>query len=404
MRTAYYTCVQKTIDGDEEKPQREERFMLSHKTHESHNVGTKAYRQQVYASKAASRRPSPYTSPRHSISLEGQKHATVHARHLDRDEIESIVQQSMQKLMKDKKLNIGRHVNPVQHDILDKESREEYIYSINQYSTYGIQSSIIDSELAEVSTRRLEMEYWRLKIKLKERELENNFKTMLNVGSDVLESFLGALDISGLHVKGLGKRTHEAVDEGKFHGPIKYYVQTSSPQGESFLSNPFVSFMSTFAAIAFSNHLAGKREELEKKSRKKTKQHHKQRRMYPRSNSAHIDPEHIYTSYKTAPDTTYRPRSNIVSPSYDPRPNASALRMEIPYDNLLNGERNTPADFQPQRSDPMISSSSSDDEVNGVLGNVVPVIQKVGRHANEQSKLRQETLQLNEKHNQIQEL
>jgi hypothetical protein len=264
---------------------------------------------------------------------------------------------------------------------LEEEIRQDYLHRIKQYISYGLSSSFDDDNNAEhYSTRRIEMEYWRLKMKLKERELENNCKTMITVGSDVTEAFLNAINIKGVHTRGLGKRTHEAVEAGKFHAPIRFYAQTSSPSGESFLTNPFISFMAAFATVAFQNHISGKNEEAQKSRdshTKKPRKHQTKRRTKP-----------VHMAY-----------TRVQSPKYalpDNQRNNQMIEHAYVTSTLYSGH--TQKDIGNFNIVQSIVSSSSDEELTATqqsLNAIIPAVRKIGEHSQIVQAIEMERSELN---------
>lgn len=375
-----------------------------------YTVGSKEARKRDYSSKAASRAASrnvsrpPSPRPMHHGENRAVRDTLAHP--FKDEDIADMVRQIVVAMTEEKHLADKKSSHKTQmgrDDFIDMETRDEFIQSIAEYSSYGIPHGLNAEKMDDYTTRRLEMAYWRQKIQLQERELENNVKTIISVGSDVLESFLTAINVTGLHVKGLGKRTQSAIEEGKFHQCIRYYARTASPDGQSVFSNPYMSFMSTFAAIAFTNHLAGKNDEVikaeqlkaqRKKKNSQTKnQAHRNSRDAKRT-GARGAPMRVQTSYYTAHPA---PAPRFVESRPARAVNGRPFAEHVHYEELLGRAMANAVnpDFDVQRATE-VSSSSEDDTSANMFQQVVPTLSKLGKHVKTQKNITSSRAQLEE--------
>ena len=116
-----------------------------------------------------------------------------------------------------------------------------------------------DFDMAQASTRQKELQYWRSKMTMEERELENNVSTFIKIAADLIESVATKMDISIVHTKGLSEKISTALAEGRFAPAIRQFVQTGGGNGLSFMTkNPSLNFLFTFGTIILSNHLGQK--------------------------------------------------------------------------------------------------------------------------------------------------
>lgn len=175
------------------------------------------------------------------------------------------IQQAIRQELKKKEFNEAGESAPSQEDInISLDSADDYVFRIKQFEKYGIRS-VLDRQ-DHSNARRVEMEYWRMKHALEQREMENNCSTVISVGADLIETFFKGIKFTLIETEGLASVVKKALEDGKFHSSIRYYVQTTSDR--SALTNPSVSFLTTFASIIFFNHIQ-KKNEKSLKSRKK---------------------------------------------------------------------------------------------------------------------------------------
>lgn len=298
-------------------------------------------------------------------------------------------------------------------EFADLEARDDFVHCINEYASYGVPHGLDASKMNEYTTRRLEMAYWRQKLHLQERELENNVKTVISVGSDVLESFLTAMNVTSIHVKGLGKRTQTAVDEGKFHQCIRYYSRTMPPDGNSMFCNPYVSFMSAFAAVAFRNHLDCKQAEADaaaktktttqrkKKNQKNTSRSHRDTEHLHNVRAGRISPNDIHTSYHMHPSG--RPL-NVIStaPMAYSTMTAQSPYSSIPYEELM--EKAQQINERPFFTASATVSESEEEVTSNVFQSVAPTLNKIGRHGKKVKHLKKELQKLEASRHSIEEI
>lgn len=107
---------------------------------------------------------------------------------------------------------------------------------------------------AENATRReKEMEHWKMKLSLEERELEANCGTFIVVAADIIEGVCRATKFEGFNTENLAQKISNAVTTGRFSSCVKQYADLG---GGSFMKNPVANFLSTFLSVAITNHLS----------------------------------------------------------------------------------------------------------------------------------------------------
>ena len=116
-----------------------------------------------------------------------------------------------------------------------------------------------DFDMAQASTRSKELQYWRSKMTMEERELELNVSTFIKIAADLIESVATNMDISIVHTRGLSDKISTALAEGRFAPAIRQFVHTGGGNGLSFMTkNPSLNFLFTFGTIILSNHIGQK--------------------------------------------------------------------------------------------------------------------------------------------------
>jgi hypothetical protein len=145
---------------------------------------------------------------------------------------------------------------PQQPEVVDEDAlkRHELIGRIEEYENYGIPVTPgLNLQSDATATRRLELEQWRMKHALEERELHDNCNTFITLGASLIESGCNTLGIERFKTKSLSSATEQAIKDGKFRSCVSYYSQNL--QNSTFMSNPMYGLVSSFAAVAFRNHL-----------------------------------------------------------------------------------------------------------------------------------------------------
>ena len=104
--------------------------------------------------------------------------------------------------------------------------------------------------------QRKEMEHWRMKLSLEEKELEQNCSTFIAVGADILEGICDAIDFKAFETKNLSEEMDAAIKQGRFNTCVKQYA---SMGGGKFMRNPVLNFLTTFSSVALKNHLQQKK-------------------------------------------------------------------------------------------------------------------------------------------------
>jgi hypothetical protein len=113
-----------------------------------------------------------------------------------------------------------------------------------------------DFDLETADKRRKEMEHWRMKLTLEEKELEQNCSTFIAVGADLLEGLCDAIDFHTFETKHLSAEMEDAIKSGRFNSCVKQYANMG---GGQFMKNPLMNFLTTFSSIALKNHLNQKK-------------------------------------------------------------------------------------------------------------------------------------------------
>ena len=131
-------------------------------------------------------------------------------------------------------------------------------YRLKNMHQQGVEYSR-NFDLETADKRRKEMEHWRMKLTLEERELEQNCSTFIAVGADLLEGLCDAIDFHTFETKHLSVQMDDAIRDGRFNSCIKQYANMG---GGQFMKNPLLNFLSTFSSVALKNHLSQKKNKI----------------------------------------------------------------------------------------------------------------------------------------------
>lgn len=112
-------------------------------------------------------------------------------------------------------------------------------------------------ERGAATLRRKELEFWRMKMALEEKQITSSCETFVTMAATALETACKALQIDVVCLDGLTAAVQQGVSEGAFTRPIEYYVKTMGG-GTGLVSSPFYAFVSAFLAIVIKTHIRGK--------------------------------------------------------------------------------------------------------------------------------------------------
>lgn len=164
--------------------------------------------------------------------------------------------------------------SPLKHDNKSiNESKEYNLYvddefsaRMKQYKNDGVQHSE-NFDIETASTNRKELEHWRMKLSLEEKELAQNCNTFIAVGADVIETLCDAICFDTFETKSLSNEIQKCIEEGRFNNCIRQYANMG---GTDWMKNPIMSFLTTFCSITLKNHIEQKRTKYVQKGRRRT--------------------------------------------------------------------------------------------------------------------------------------
>jgi len=330
------------------------------------------------------------------------------------------IQQAIREELKKKDFNGTGESAPSREDInISLDSADDYVFRIKQFEKYGIRS-VLDRQ-DHSNARRVEMEYWRMKHALEQREMENNCSTVISVGADLIETFFKGLKFTLIETEGLASVVKKALDDGKFHSSIRYYVQTTSDR--SALTNPSVSFLTTFASIVFFNHIQ-KKNEKSLKSRKKKQSSSESRRWgkYPakppawrgrhgdHDNRESIEPlptdqKELRRRYQGQPPRAYQNVSQVSLVPGRPlafEPIHSQRESFASYSDRVTKQGKSPGTFRETEEGKelrTIDHTDSDDEKDhsdNLMSTVIPIASKLGERGMQKRQFQKEMKELND--------
>lgn len=162
---------------------------------------------------------------------------------------------------------IDRMSRAVERDVVDmpdfKQEFEKYVEDDVDYRIRGMKEIGINPsegfDLNLAGKRRKEMEHWRMKLTLEEKELAENCSTFIAVGADLLEGLCGAINFHAFETKHLSREMDSAIKEGRFSSCIRQYANMG---GTQWLKNPLMNFVTTFCSVALKNHLGQKKNKV----------------------------------------------------------------------------------------------------------------------------------------------
>ncbi len=215
---------------------------------------------------------SPTPSTCSSASLESIRStrsstSTVHSTNqqplppqLTRDDVYSIVRDVVREKQPNQPPSVERPLSPSgsRSGTYDKEyeefRRDDMRYRVEQMKGYG-QPTSASYNPESADSKRMELEHWRMKLNLEERELHNNTVTFVAIMGDMIEGMCTALDFDSFRTKNLSSKIDKAIHDGKFQSAIRHWCASG---GGQFMKNPSLNFLVTFLGICLKNHLTQK--------------------------------------------------------------------------------------------------------------------------------------------------
>ncbi len=199
----------------------------------------------------------------------------------------------------------------VNHTSLEEFHVDDLKYRIHEYKESGIDMSPGFDIKQENDKRKLELEHWRMKMALEEREIMDNCNTFVNLSAHAIEGFCKLANIETIYTDNLSSSVSTAIHSGRFRPAIRYYT-SNLPQG-SILKNPIYSFVTTFASVLFANHME------QAKDRIFTRKHRpkKHRKIYETESDPDEDKENREYVRVKIPKPQYR-ASNPLRPNSVP--------------------------------------------------------------------------------------
>lgn len=221
------------------------------------------------------------------------------------------------------------------------------------------------------STRRKEIEHWRMKLTLEEKELDNNCSTFIAVGADVLEGFCDAIGFHTFETKELSLQVEESLEAGRFSNCIKQYANMG---GGQFMKNPLLNFVTTFTSIMLKNHLQQKKKHLVESMNPATSLPSKRR---PKSRISasrarmtnHISNPPVITS-PVASGRSSESDTGVASPC------ASESESECKHIETQSSSMVARAKFT------AIPNSDAFDKLSGTIGKITPALKKMTQSMN----------------------
>ena len=140
------------------------------------------------------------------------------------------------------------YLNDVMEDEINNRIQELENAGVRPTSKYSHEDS---------SIRRKELEYWRMKIALEQKQLANNYKSGITLVASTLETLSASLQSDFFCCDGLTKAVTEGIQNGTFSQPIEYYTKTLHSSG-SILQSPAYALVTAFAMILVRTHLQAK--------------------------------------------------------------------------------------------------------------------------------------------------
>jgi hypothetical protein len=133
---------------------------------------------------------------------------------------------------------------------------DELNYRIQELKDAGIKTtSKYNSE--ESSLRRKELEYWRMKLDLEQKQIVRGYETFLTVAAGGLETLSNSMNSDLLCLEGLTQATNEAIKSGAFAQPINFYAKSMNNSG-AVMNTPLYTILTTFFTIIFQTNIKGK--------------------------------------------------------------------------------------------------------------------------------------------------
>jgi hypothetical protein len=202
----------------------------------------------------------------------------------------------------------------------DKYMEDDVKFRIKDLENMGIKASDgFDLEVAD--KRRKEMEHWRMKLSLEEKELAENCSTFIAVGADLLEGLCDAINFHAFETKDLSKEMDGAITDGRFNSCIRQYANMG---GNQFMKNPLMNFLTTFSSIALKNHLGQKKTSImstkvSSKRKKRTKSKKSAPSFVRNDNSSDDDSDQIKQQQKPSrKPRDYYPPPPMYAPYWNP--------------------------------------------------------------------------------------
>jgi hypothetical protein len=110
-------------------------------------------------------------------------------------------------------------------------------------------------DLESASDYRKELEYWRLKLGIEEKENRESCKSNIQLVACGIESLSASLDIKGINLTGFASSVQKAMNDGKFKSFVDYYVENIADTSTSHATSPLFSLCSVFGLIILQTNM-----------------------------------------------------------------------------------------------------------------------------------------------------
>jgi hypothetical protein len=166
----------------------------------------------------------------------------------------SISKMTIDDLQKLISTSISSSLAESSNPMINKMKSKELKSRIKEMNALGI-DNCSDFDIEEADLKAREMEHWRMKLTLDEKETADNCSTFIAVGADIVETICGALKFNAFETSDLSKQMSDAIASGRFNACVRKYANSGTTK---WVTNPIMGFITTFLSIAIKNHLKQK--------------------------------------------------------------------------------------------------------------------------------------------------
>jgi hypothetical protein len=172
------------------------------------------------------------------------------------DELDNRISRAIERHLERRQvMNPEPTPNQIHSEYLSQEMdgyvNDDLRHRMADMNTLGV-SSTAGFDFETQDRRRLEMEHWRMKLELEQKQMLSTCSDYISIGAAAVEGICKATKLSFINTSNLSADMNKAIEDGRFDAFVQQYTNTS---GGEFMKNPTCNFVSTFISVLLKTHI-----------------------------------------------------------------------------------------------------------------------------------------------------